>query len=879
VKAGGGATGQYSLSSTAGTLTKKTDSVHTGELTGSQQLYELTVQSTQSITLSAGINALSQAATAYLEIYDSQGNSKGYAYGGSGVSSYAYEKINLAAGSYVIGVKAGGGVTGKYSLSSTAGVLAEMPLNQVFGHWAPSPGKTFSSVNNHRYGFGLNGPRFISLSVASQGNSSNNTIYILNSQKQVVVEQQGTATGLTYEGILASGAYEIIVTTANAGDSGTFELSSRYVNFDEIEPSVSVGVWTQSGGMDYSSAANQIKQIEVAAGTTTIIGVEAEAVQPYIFLLDSSGQKVAQSGVGYDPKLAEISMELPAGTYYVVAATAATGVSGDFEVKLIGGLFSAFVPHNLDFDVPGVETSQDAVDINITIPIAILGGIKNVVFSYVVNGVSYTLDLAALGCTIGEPCTISIDTQDLDLNASISWRLTAEILEDGVWVNSEVANAQTLVNLDLLVLDDFKTDTYYVPVTVKLLDPVLHSEYENFRLKYWYLQYSNNAFEEPITALTNQEQIFTIDGSYISKLNSDYEDTGKLLVQVIADKKANGGNAAVNDVILDSSEKTYDIQPLIKRREVLSTDGVFRFSALIPHSVRYPAIYYTPENENYEVIRFDAVKGPELVDYEIYLGNAGRLEIGLRGLHWPINVHADKVLVTVNVAVLPEFTLTATNRDRAAIQNGTVAKAKWNAETVLESYCADPGCLIKLQYRMLDDSGVATPWKSYLLDERHETMSYIGTERVHNSGTGSESLWFDNIESGIVEAKLVAQYTMPGETEVTTSIIVEGSVVVAPTTTFIAPNNTQLPDVPTEWLYSINPQSSTDTQYDVSMNWPVANYDTFTVEQFIDGSWQLLYNGSVNAWSGTMSNLAQAGEVKLKLTSCQGGTCNETSKD
>ncbi|NQZ12298.1 MAG: hypothetical protein HRT35_34530, partial [Algicola sp.] len=587
----------------------------------------------------------------------------------------------------------------------------------------------------------------------------------------------------------------------------------------------------------------------------------------------SSGQKVAQNGVGYDPALAEISTVLSAGTYYVVAATEAAGVSGDFEVKLIGGQFSAFVPHLVAFDVLPVETNQDAVDINITIPISILGGIQNVVFSYVVNGVSTTVDLAALGCTIGLPCTISIDTQGLSSNATIEWRLTADILEGGQWVNSELANEQTLVNLDLLQLNDFKTDTYYAPVTVNLTDPVLLEAYENFRLKYSYKddnRYSRfEQFEQPITV---QEPSLELDLSDITKIMNDYEDSGKLFVQVIADKKAKEGAAAVNDVILDSSEKIYDAQPRIKLREAFSIDGLFKFSALIPGWMGESQIFYIPELPEYgnaEWIRFYPVAGPEYVDYAIDVSTTGYTNFRVVGRDWSTSRNwGNGVSASVRHPLAPQLSLTATNSDVFANQNGTLATANWRRGSPLDQYCPRLNCDIKLQYRMLDDLGVATPWKSYLLDSLYE----------FKGETPRESLWFDNIESGIVEVKLVSQYYVDGATEPTTLLIAEASVVVAPSTTFIPPDNMQLPDNPTQWLYSINGQTSTDTQYDVSMTWPMANDDTFSLAQFIDDSWQLIYNGSVNAWSGTLSNLTQAAQVKLKLTSCQGGTCNETLK-
>ncbi|NQZ12470.1 MAG: hypothetical protein HRT35_35395, partial [Algicola sp.] len=490
-----------------------------------------------------------------------------------------------------------------------------------------------------------------------------------------------------------------------------------------------------------------------------------------------------------------------------------------------------------------------------------------------------TLDLAALGCTIGEPCTISIDTQDLDANATIEWRLTADIQEDGEWVNSELANEQTLVNLDLLQLDDFKTDTYYAPVTVTAFDPVLHDDYENFRLKYAYKKHITfskfEQFEEP---LTGQAQRFDIDLSHISKETDGYEDSAKLFVQIIADKKAKEGSAAVNDVILESREIIYNTLPSVKLREAYSTDGILKFSALIPGWLKNTEILTVPKTGNYKYNPYDSVAGPERVDYEInYFGNedGGGTTFIPKGGYYPNGFWTgDHLKAVVHTNTAPELTLTATNSDVFANQNGTLATASWTVMTLTTShlalYCPVTECTIKLQYRMLDELGVATQWKSYLLDDRHETE--IGT-------TAKESLWFEDIKSGVVEVKLVAQYTLVGATELTTSTIVEKSVVVAPSTTFIPPDNMQLPDNPTQWLYSINGQTSTDTQYDVSMKWPVADDDTFSLAQFIDDSWQLLYNGSVNGWSGTMSNLTQAADVKLKLTSCQGAICHETLKD
>jgi RHS repeat-associated protein len=870
--------GTYEVSTGSGVFAPVNDSTYSGSFTSQHQYYELTVTDARNVTIEMALSGVSSSSThGYLAIIDSAGQ---VVASNAGTRYFVDLSTNLpAAGTYTVVVGTDTRYTaGTYTVSTGSGTFTKKLPYQLSNIWSNSVGPIYSSIRNHRYNFELLNNELVFINTLAEGISSEIQIYILNQNNSVVFSQKGTSTKNIFEEELSAGEYTLVVTTSDVGDSGSYSISSNQAKFTQIIPVISLGSWALSGGKDHTSAGNFIKQIDLVEQSNVTVGVEADAANPYVFILNSTGGIVAQSGTSYDDKLAEVTKNLDPGTYYVVAATVDVGVTDDLTITLLGAEFTEFTPQEVIVEIPSIQIGSEEMNVSLFMPFPILGGdFINPSLAFF-DGVSNEIvDLTQYACAAGTSCNINVDLSNISDNSIINWTFNADVKEDESWVTKELISKHSLVNLDLVELNDFKTETYYVPVTINIPNITQLQEYENFRLKYSYKErYNSNEFEEFIVLITvpiGQDQVVDIDLTNISKMDNEYEDSAKLFVQILADKKATENSAVEHDVVLDTSEKVYNTTPLIKIRESFSTDGIFKYSVLIPNWFARTEIYYTPDDANTVYSSFNYVPGPELVEHELFVGTVGNENFRLRGVYGGYYQHGGTVYATINDAKPPELTLGSTNNDSFVALNGTRALVRWTSDVPMTLYC--PGsCAINLEYRMIEGSGTTTQWKIYPLDSRHET-----SENPYFGNSGQEQLWFDDIQSGTIEVKLVAEYTDSITNELQQTIIAEQSTVVEPTVTFVPPLDVSLPAAPLEWIYAINWLESTDSNYEVEMRWPIAGNDDFTLERLINDVWHPIYNGNDNGWIGSIDNVVQGEPVQLRLTSCQGATCYESFKN
>lgn len=93
------------------------------------------------------------------------------------------------------------------------------------------------------------------------------------------------------------------------------------------------GHWRVSGGKSPSSAGNPVFLLDFA-GPADIVTIKlSSSVDTYLYLLDANGNVLAEDDHSGGGKNAQLSVALSPGSYRLVAATAATGQTGDFTLS------------------------------------------------------------------------------------------------------------------------------------------------------------------------------------------------------------------------------------------------------------------------------------------------------------------------------------------------------------------------------------------------------------------------------------------------------------------------------------------------------------------------------------------------------------------
>jgi subtilisin family serine protease len=97
------------------------------------------------------------------------------------------------------------------------------------------------------------------------------------------------------------------------------------------------GSWTKSAGRSSTSSSNPRMKFDVTLQGEVIIDLTS-TIDTYLYMLNSSGQVIAQDDDGGSGYNSRISMSLAKGSYTVVAATYKTGESGSFNLKVQGNV-------------------------------------------------------------------------------------------------------------------------------------------------------------------------------------------------------------------------------------------------------------------------------------------------------------------------------------------------------------------------------------------------------------------------------------------------------------------------------------------------------------------------------------------------------------
>lgn len=139
----------------------------------------------------------------------------------------------------------------------------------------------------------------------------------------------------------ANGSYFTRVATNTIGcDNATFgdplhgtAKSCEYSEDISEQGNVLYGYWSGSGGRNPSSPANRQFIVDYSGPGSTVTFHLSAPLDTYLYLLDASGNVLAQDNDSGGNLTSRLSYFLSPGTYKLVAATAASGQSGEFTLR------------------------------------------------------------------------------------------------------------------------------------------------------------------------------------------------------------------------------------------------------------------------------------------------------------------------------------------------------------------------------------------------------------------------------------------------------------------------------------------------------------------------------------------------------------------
>lgn len=139
----------------------------------------------------------------------------------------------------------------------------------------------------------------------------------------------------------ANGSYFTRVATNTIGcDNATFgdplhgtAKSCEYSEGISQQGNVLYGYWSGSGGRNPSSPANRQFIVDHSGPGSTVTFHLSAPLDTYLYLLDASGNVLAQDNDSGGNLTSRLSYFLSPGTYKLVAATYASGQSGEFTLR------------------------------------------------------------------------------------------------------------------------------------------------------------------------------------------------------------------------------------------------------------------------------------------------------------------------------------------------------------------------------------------------------------------------------------------------------------------------------------------------------------------------------------------------------------------
>ncbi|MGV2871288.1 hypothetical protein [Colwellia sp. E150_009] len=787
----------------------------------------------------------------YLYLLDSQGLVINELQGtdmSSSSSSPVRFSADLQAGDYtlVLSVTKDSGSIGSFTITTydLSSPMTPKTTSTLDGEWDKTTGNNITFGYNPRYKLEVYKNGIVDIQMDSTGIIHNGYLYLINQNGGIVAEGGGSSNITRIQASVQAGMYNVVASTTSHNENGNFTLSTYGGMLSGLTPETYQGSWISSGGKSYQDKGNKPVTLTIEeAGRYEILINSDNNSEPYLYLLNEQGEIIPatpSTGQNYG----SIKLDLVPGKYIVVAATTSAGISDNFTLSVINAKFSEFIPLPVTYSVPVNTGKYQTETITLNIPSELLAGEKqNLAFSYTVNGVKTTVDLAQYQCSQGQSCTITVDTSAVAPASAIDWQLTGDAFIDGAWQNQVLMEEVSLHKLNVITLNPLKQDTFYAPINIQIGQASIVEKYENFRLEYQHKAYSQGSVQNSILIPVEELSNFTFDVDLTDlKPRSPYivdkeDDTGPVLhAKLIADRI--GG---AKDVELSSQSQFYTIRPEFKLSETFASDGIVRFKALLPSLHKTPKIEVTSTTRG-SVIKYpypdSYTPGPEYVDYEIYIGNAGSVQIT------PVQVSPWGIaqFSIIKEAEPPELTITPLNR-KGIMHNGIYAQAKWGTNknpTIspikpMDYYCPQR-CDVKLHYRYITNTQTFD-WQTYSLNNNFETASRDPSSDFSTYASGfSEGLWFDINETGAIEAKLVASYTWEGsdftQTIAETSVDVEPRQIETPVDKLLQDANVN------KWEYKLDWRNSTDTNWVIDMRWPEVLNANFKIEHEVNGVWE-----------------------------------------
>jgi len=302
-------------------------------------------QVTLAAPTSIRLDQVSSVFDTYLIVVDAAGDVVAYDDdGGDGTNSRV--TINLAAGTYrVYATSFGPGATGTYALTLQE---ADTECAGVGNLTANSSGTGALASEDCRFDDGrLADPWILTIGTSAAvrvdlTGSFDTYLYVTRMDGTILGEDNdaGEGTGSRVQLNLTAGTYAVWATSALPGVTGTYSVTVTPADLSCTSATTITAGQTVTGSLTSTDCLvdgayyTDFYRFTLTQVTTTRIALNSTAFDSYLILRNSAGSLVASDDEGGGNGNALISMQLPAGTYYIEASTYESVETGAYALAL-----------------------------------------------------------------------------------------------------------------------------------------------------------------------------------------------------------------------------------------------------------------------------------------------------------------------------------------------------------------------------------------------------------------------------------------------------------------------------------------------------------------------------------------------------------------
>jgi hypothetical protein len=212
-------------------------------------------------------------------------------------------------------------------------IIYQDQVTTITSEWEKSGGQDSNHIGNDYYTFELTEEQHVTIELAS---SIDSHMYLIDQNGTYLENIDNSGNHATFSGILPPGVYEIVSGTFEAGESGEYKIFINSIN----EPTVNKvhlikSQWRYTNGNDLSHFSNKVYDFSISTDSSVSLRLDS-SISAYIYLLDSSGEIIANAESNVSSNEVVLSQYLAAGSYRAIALTKDPIEKASFKLKLIG---------------------------------------------------------------------------------------------------------------------------------------------------------------------------------------------------------------------------------------------------------------------------------------------------------------------------------------------------------------------------------------------------------------------------------------------------------------------------------------------------------------------------------------------------------------